>query len=480
MAIQPDGKIVAGGNASHPGPPLGEHFGITRFDPDGSLDTSFDGDGIAVTRFVAVTSRINSIALQPSGKIVAAGFIEGDIQNNDPSYFALARYNADGSLDTTFGGTGKVIGGEGYANSVVLQPDGKIVAAGIGEDDGSSGFVVDRRNPDGSPDLTFGNGNGRVFTLIGEYSRASSVAIQADGKIVVAGSTNDYFDFVYFAVVRYQGGSNANIRTRFDFDGDRRADISVFRPSDSTWYLNQSTNGFSATQWGLATDRITPADFDGDGKTDISVYRDGTWYWLKSSDNSFNALQFGIASDISVPADYTGDGHAELAIYRNGVWWSFDLSNNQMNVIQFGLSTDKPVPADFDGDGRADIAIYRPASGEWWINRSGLGTIVYQFGSSTDKPVAGDYTGDGKTDAAVFRSSTGEWFVLRSEDFSYYSFPFGVATDTPAPADYDGDGKTDAAVFRDGTWYLLQSTSGISIRQFGLADDKPVPAAFLP
>ena len=260
-------------------------------------------------------------------------------------------------------------------------------------------------------------------------------------------------------------------RTFADFDGDGRADISVFRPTDRTWYLNQSTAGFSATQFGLSTDKITPADYDGDGKTDISVYRNGVWYRLNSSNGTVGIDQFGLADDVPVPADYTGNGRAELAVYRNGVWWMLDLTNNQTSVVQFGLSTDKPVVADYDGDGRADQAVYR--GGEWHLNRSSQGYAVINFGLATDKPVVGDYDGDNRADQAVYRNGT--WYILQSSNGST-AFPFGLSTDIPAPADYDGDGKTDAAVFRDGTWYLRQSTNGISIQQFGLANDQPIPA----
>ena len=272
-----------------------------------------------------------------------------------------------------------------------------------------------------------------------------------------------------------QLGTTAIRATPFDFDGDGKADLSVFRPSDRIWYLNRSTAGFSATQFGLSSDKITPADFDGDGKTDISVYRDGTWYWLNSSNGSFQQVQFGLANDIPQPADFDGDGRAELAIYRGGTWWTLNLTNNQVNTNQFGIATDKPVAADYDGDGRADQAIYR--NGEWHLNRSSQGYAVVQFGLANDRPVIGDYDGDGKADEAVYRNGT--WYILQSSQ-GFTAFQFGLLTDIPAPADYDGDGKTDAAVFRDGIWYLRQSTNGISIQQFGLANDKPVPAAFAP
>jgi Tol biopolymer transport system component len=261
-------------------------------------------------------------------------------------------------------------------------------------------------------------------------------------------------------------------RTFADFDGDGRADISVFRPSDRVWYLNQSTNGVSATQFGLSTDEITPADYDGDGKTDISVFRDGVWYWFNSSNSSFNSIKFGLANDIPVPSDFSGDGRAELAVYRNGTWWTFNLANNQVNTIQFGLSTDKPVVADYDGDGRADQAVYR--NGEWHLNRSTQGYTVVNFGFATDKPLVGDYDGDGKTDQAVYRDGT--WYLLQSTN-GFTAFQLGLATDIPAPADYDGDGKTDAAVYQEGTWWILQSTNGISVQQFGMTSDIPVASA---
>jgi hypothetical protein len=101
------------------------------------------------------------------------------------------------------------------------------------------------------------------------------------------------------------------------------------------------------------------------------------------------------------------------------------------------------------------------------------------FGTATDKRVPGDYTGDGKDDIAFWRPSTGQWYILRSENFSYYSFPFGISTDIPAPGDYDGDGKLDPTVFRSGTWFTERSTGGTLIRPFGTSGDRPIPNAFV-
>jgi (2Fe-2S) ferredoxin len=264
-------------------------------------------------------------------------------------------------------------------------------------------------------------------------------------------------------------------RAAFDFDGDGRADLAVFRPSDRVWYLLRSQSGFSAMQFGLSTDKIAPADFDGDGKTDIAVFRDGIWYWLNSSNGNFNAVQFGQAGDIPVPADYTGDGRAELAVYRGGIWYTLNLANNQFQAVQFGISSDKPVPADFDGDGKTDYAVYR--DGVWYMLGSSRGFSAVQFGIATDTPTVGDYDGDGKADQAVYRG--GVWYLLRSQA-GFTAAQFGIASDIPASADYDGDGVTDIAVYRDGVWYMLRSTQGFGAAQFGSADDRPIPAAFVP
>ncbi len=165
-------------------------------------------------------------------------------------------------------------------------------------------------------------------------------------------------------------------RTKFDFDRNGVADLSVFRPSNTTWYVNFAPRGFpvsqfTATQFGLATDRIVPADYDGDGSTDIAVFRDGTWYWIDSLSGTLRAFQFGSAGDIPQPADYDGDGRSELAVFRSGIWYTQNLQTNQTGAVSFGLAGDKPVAADYDGDGRADYAVVR--NGVWYLLQSQRG-----------------------------------------------------------------------------------------------------------
>jgi subtilisin family serine protease len=276
-------------------------------------------------------------------------------------------------------------------------------------------------------------------------------------------------------------------RAKFDFDGDGKTDVGVFRPSTGVWYVQNSASGSNyIQQFGLGTDVLAPGDFTGDGKADIAVFRPATgeWFILRSENTSFMSFKFGQAGDAPAVGDFDADGKADAGIFRPATGeWFIQKSTGGVMITTFGTAGDLPVTADYDGDGKADIAIYRPSNGQWWIQRSTNGSVyAFQFGASTDKPVQGDFTGDGRADAAFFRPSNGYWYILRSEDSSFYSVPFGQAGDQPAPGDYDGDGRFDTAVFRpaDATWYVNRSTAGIMIANFGLAGDKAVPGAFVP
>ncbi|HSK74678.1 MAG TPA: FG-GAP-like repeat-containing protein, partial [Pyrinomonadaceae bacterium] len=276
-------------------------------------------------------------------------------------------------------------------------------------------------------------------------------------------------------------------KTPFDFDGDSRTDISIYRPTAGEWwYLRSSDGGNRAFQFGSPADKIVPADYTGDGKTDVAFFRPATseWFILRSEDSSFYSFPFGAAGDIPAPADFDGDGKADAAVFRpSTATWFVVRSSGGTTIQQFGAAGDIPVLGDYDGDSKADLAIYRPAVGEWWFLRSSDGgNRAFQFGTALDKPVQSDYTGDGKTDVAFFRPATAEWFVLRSENGSFYSAPFGASGDIPIPGDYDGDGKSDFAVWRssDTNWYAAKSSGGFSISAFGSNGDKPVPSAFVP
>jgi hypothetical protein len=269
---------------------------------------------------------------------------------------------------------------------------------------------------------------------------------------------------------------------RFDYDGDGKSDVSVFRPSTGLWYLLRSTAGYTGMQWGEGTDKITPADYDGDGKADVAVFRasNSTWYIFNSATQTFSTENWGQTGDLAVPADYDGDGKADVSVYRpSDANWYRKLSGGGFSFVNFGTAEDKPVPSDYDGDGKADIGVFRPSSGIWYFLRTTAGFTGIQWGVGTDIQAPGDYDGDGKTDVAVFRPENGTWYLGMST-LGFASVAWGQAGDIPSAGDFDGDGKTDVAVFRpsNGHWYILNSTAGIADYHFGESGDQPTESAF--
>ncbi|MEP7148719.1 MAG: S8 family serine peptidase [Acidobacteriota bacterium] len=349
---------------------------------------------------------------------------------------------------------------------------GNVFSGGVSVPGGSGDTVNNVENvflPAGIPAGTF-------FSVA-----VSSVALNGNGVLGNADPTDQHFALVAYNFQSLTPPAAAPV----DFDGDRKTDISIFRPAGGEWWINRSSdNQTNALQFGTSSDRLVPADYTGDGKTDVAIWRpsEGQLYVLRSEDSSFYAFPFGISTDIFVPGDYDGDNKADAAVFRQSAsTWYIAKSGGGTDIIQFGIPTDIPIPADYDGDGKSDIAIFRPSGGEWWINKSTGGVTALQFGLSTDKLVPGDYTGDGKADIALWRPSNGSWYVLRSEDSSFYSVPFGSSGDAPVPGDYDGDGKFDRGIFRPSTatWYVDRTTAGILITNFGLSSDTPLPNAFV-
>ena len=195
--LQPDGKIVIGGFAVN-GP---KQLLLARFHPNGSIDASFGQGGVVRTTISAGDAEINALALAPNGSIVVAGAVPVSTVNNTEAHFVVARYHANGTLDLSFDGDGIVTlpagrGPDVGARAVALQPNGRIVVGGaIGNANVSSQFTLLRFNANGALDGSFGMGGIKTvpFSSGVDYDSAQSLALDASGRIVVAGSADEVF-----------------------------------------------------------------------------------------------------------------------------------------------------------------------------------------------------------------------------------------------------------------------------------------------
>ena len=264
IAVQADGKIVVAGGTS-----AGSSFptfvldaGVARFNPDGFTDTSFGTGGKVTTDFDGDFNTARGLVIQPDGKIVAVG------QAGNFRRVTLTRYTDGGNLDAGFGVGGKVTEARlSHSPGVALQQDGKIVVA-AGTPDPVSAFGVARFTSDGAPDTSFGTA-GRTATTLSTFAAANSVALQSDGKIVAAGVGES--DMV---IVRYEGDGSPDLT--FGDDGIQRADFGGF---DGAWDVAVQADGkIVAAGWagrGMTGRDIAVARFEADGDPDSTFSDDG-------------------------------------------------------------------------------------------------------------------------------------------------------------------------------------------------------------
>jgi uncharacterized delta-60 repeat protein len=232
VAVQADGKIVVVGTSYANNDYSNEDFAVARYNADGSLDRSFGTNGRVTTDFPGLAAVPSAVVIQSDGKIVVAGgaFPQFTFAGN----FEVVRYNSNGSLDTTFGNGGIVetnFPSGSYAFAVALQSDGKIIAGGTyfanfnPGDQSDTDFALARYNPDGSPDTSFGTGGQVTTNFSGHEDDAYSVLIQSDGKIVAVGSANSTANYYDFAAARYL--SNGTLDNTFGTGGIVTTDFGV-------------------------------------------------------------------------------------------------------------------------------------------------------------------------------------------------------------------------------------------------------------
>ena len=298
---------------------------------------------------------------------------------------------------------------------------------------------------------TYGSGDGQV-------------GIRVEDQDTTGGGTYNWTVTVAgIPVTIIQNASDRTSRLN-DYDGDRVADLALFRPYGGQWLVR----GFAgAAQSGAPTNiPVSRLDFN---RMDRGVFVPATGEW-NFAIQIFSGDRFGRSGDVPVLCNYR-NGFSPPAVFRpgEGRWYlkTDSSASPPFTITDWGLTGDIPVPADYDGNGLCDIAVFRPSTGVWYVR----GGITTQWGAPGDIPVPADYDGDGRADIAVYRPSTGRWYVK-----DLFTVDYGLPGDLPSPVDVDGDGRANIAVFRrsTGTWYVEGQGAGIS---FGARGDIPVNLA---
>jgi uncharacterized delta-60 repeat protein len=277
LALQPDGKIVVAGTAD-------ANFALARFKHDGAPDDSFDSDGLAGADFVNNSNDIGrGVALQPDGRIVVVGSSDA---NHELGTVTVARFKGDGTLDDSFSSDGfrSWCCVPSYAASVAIQANGKIVVAGTAGAVAPSTprFFVTRLQADGTRDSSFSH-DGQLQTRFGAEAQGLDVAVQANGRVVVAGSVGA-FRHSDFALARYT--SSGRLDTTFSGDGKRRMDFSG--GADEALGLVIQPNGRI-----VAAGFAAPLDHPSDADFGLARYRSNGSLDLSFSANGKQRVRFG-------------------------------------------------------------------------------------------------------------------------------------------------------------------------------------------
>ncbi|MGW5470706.1 calcium-binding protein [Streptomyces chartreusis] len=410
VAVQPDGKIVSVGWLQDP-EYLDAEFVLTRHNPDGSVDTSFGGgDGEVVTDFENGNDVAQRVAVQPDGKIVVAGrHQETDDEFAGCCWFTVARYNSDGSVDTSFGGgdgwvSPGLAGGAEEAVGVAVQPDGRIVAGAYA----GGWFAVLRYLSDGSPDSTFGGGDGLTTTAFsdtgGGGASAQDMVLQPNGKIVMAGSAGEsFFDF---AVARYNPDGSPD--TTFSGDGKVTTDLGGYNWGEAVTVQStgriivggQSADRFALVRYNVdgsrdtafGTGGVATTDFGGTaGVNDLVVQPDDRIVaagsgspgdFLLARFNADGTLDTGFGTGGRATTDFgAGDRANALALQADGKAIAFgnDINGRRLMARYLGgVGTPPPPPP-----AGVDLSVTKTGTGAVSIGDRATFTVTVVNNSTT-------------------------------------------------------------------------------------------------
>ena len=435
VAIQPDGKLVVAGSSSNGS---NKNFAVVRYNTDGSLDTSFDDDGIVTTDFGDTDGSGWGLLFQSDGKIL----VTGEFFNSLDQDFAVVRYNTDGSLDTSFGSGGIVTTDFGNTDeggwSSAIQDDGKILVAGSSTANTDTDFAIARYNTDGSLDTSFGSGGIVITDLGSDVDVCDDVTIQDDGKIVAAG-VFDYNNDGHFAVVRYN--TDGSLDTSFGTGGLVTTDIGT---GDWAYYVGIQADGKI----------IVTGDSHNGSNSDFAVVRynaDG------SLDTSFG--QSGIVAD-SANSDESGyagaiqaDGKIVIAgSSYNGSNTDFALARYEATVIDNAdhsnlINWNNNLVADFGDNG---LWYHDGSSWNWMSNSGHVGQMV-----PWDNKLVVDFGAD----KGLWYYDITSWHWMTNNSNPNLMIPWNNGTTEKLVVDY---GSGNRIYTYDGAWNWFSNKDGVN------------------
>lgn len=318
-------------------------FTVGRLNANGTTDTSFGVNGIVNTVVVASDLFTSGLKLQPDGKIVVIGQKTVTFKES-----VILRYNSNGSLDSTFDGNGVAsfdfAPEDEFLQHIEIQTNGKIIL-GISRavSSGNTGVIkVARLLANGTLDNTFGNNGVTDIDLPNTtLDTLEKLFIESDESILAVVNKVTIASYSFLNL----NGNNGAITTKYGPNGFAPFFFTFLSTSSllgDKLIIGNSSGVVNFRRFNLAKTPTITSDFDGDGVTDTAVYRPstGNWFILRSSDNSFVAFQFGLNGDVPIDGDFDGDGKSDLAIFRpsNGVWFFGEVVMEQILVLLLALA----------------------------------------------------------------------------------------------------------------------------------------------
>lgn len=481
LAVQADGKIITGGYAYSYSNNTNSGFVVAKYNANGSLDNTFNKNGKLTENLHQGYTVYRSTVIQKDGKVITAGYTWNGSNYN----FATARYNISGSLDSTFNGNGIVStefgANDGFANSAAVQTDGKIVVAGEFWNGSNNDFAVARYNTNGSPDSTFGNGGKLTTDISANDDFASSVIIQKDGKLVVTGYSNTGTETnVDFVAVRYK--TNGSVDSTFGINGKQMTDFNL--SNDFAYSAAIQTDGKILVGGYTGTGTENNADFalvryNTNGSLDTSFNANGKQTTdFEFSDNYINSI--AIQSDGKIVAGgHNGNyGAYKFALARYNINGSLDNtfngSGNQTTNFEFkdasinsiAIQTDGKIVAGGSSNNNFALARFNAdGSADTTFNHQGVQITLASAGENMIQSIA---IKDNKIYAAGFGQYPGNFGVIAS--YLLTNGPLAPAVSITSPANnttytspatikitaaaFDADGTIAGVKFYKNSTYL--------------------------